>query len=76
MTYTSGLILIRLKNQPSAHPSCKASYFSIATDTQEVAAQRMYSRLLIAYTTKQPVNIGFDNTGTCGNGYMRVYRVG
>lgn len=76
MTYTSGLILFRLKNQPGSHPSCTATYFAIATDTPEAAAQRMYSRLLVAYASKQPVNIGFDNLASCGNNYIRVYRVG
>lgn len=76
MTYSSGLVLFRLSNQPDSHPECKASYFAIATDVNSEAVQRMYSRLLIAFTTKQKVNIGFDNLSSCGNGYIRVHRVG
>lgn len=76
LTYTSGLILFRLHNQPSAHPACKATYFAIATDVKDVAVNRMLSRLLTAHTTKIPVNIGFDNLADCGNGYIRVHRVG
>ncbi|WP_064791927.1 hypothetical protein [Shewanella woodyi] len=76
MTYTSGLILFRLHNQPSSHPSCNRGYFAIATDVNDIATNRMLSRLLIAHTTKTSVNIGFDNTGDCGNGYIRVHRVG
>ena len=76
MTYTSGLILFRLHNQPSTHPSCNKTYFAIATDVKDVAVNRMLSRLLTAHTTKTPVNIGFDNAGDCGNGYIRVHRVG
>ena len=76
MTYTSGLILFRLHNQLSSHPSCNRGYFAIATDVSDIATNRMLSRLLIAHTTKVPVNIGFDNAGDCGNGYIRVHRVG
>ncbi|MDW6005460.1 hypothetical protein SBX37_21550 [Vibrio mangrovi] len=76
MTYTSGLILFRINNQPTSHPTCKSDYFAIATDVKDVAASRMLSRLLVAHTTRAPVTIGFDNSGGCGNGYIRVYRVG
>ena len=76
MTYTNGLILFRLKNQPTSHPICNKAYFAIATDVKDVAVNRMLSRLLTAHTTKVPVNIGFDNAADCGNGYIRVHRVG
>lgn len=76
MTYSNGLILFRLKNQPSSHPTCNETYFAIATNVAETAANRMYTRLITAHTTKQPVNIGFDNAGDCGNGYIRTHRVG
>jgi hypothetical protein len=76
MTYTSGLILFRLNNQPATHPTCNTSYFAIATDTNDIATNRMLSRLLTAHTTKVPVNIGFDNTADCGNGYIKTHRVG
>jgi len=76
LTYTNGLIMFRLHNQPTEHAACKATYFAIATDVNDVAANRMLSRLLTAHTTKIPVNIGFDNAADCGNGYIRVYRVG
>ncbi|KPZ73122.1 hypothetical protein J8L86_12550 [Shewanella sp. MMG014] len=76
LTYPSGRILFKLHNQPSSHPSCKSGFFAIATDVSDKGREIMYSRLLIAYTTKQPVNIGFDNLGDCGSGYIRVHRVG
>lgn len=76
MTYTSGLVLFRLKNQPATHPECTATYFAIAVDVNDIATNRMLSRLLTAHTTKVPVNIGFDNASDCGNGYIRVFRVG
>jgi len=76
LTYSNGLILFRLKNQPVNHPECNAQYFSLATDINSVILNRMLSRLLTAYSTKTPVNIGFDNAGDCGNSYIRVHRVG
>jgi hypothetical protein len=76
MTYSSGLILFRLKNQPSAHPQCNKAYFAIATDVSEAAASRLYARLLTAHTTKTSVNIGYDSLGSCANGYIRVHRIG
>jgi hypothetical protein len=76
MTYDNGLILFTLKNQPTSHPVCKSNYFAIATNVKDIAVNRMLSRLLTAYTTKIPVNIGFDNEADCGNGYIRVHRVG
>ncbi|MDT3334959.1 hypothetical protein Q4Q49_06565 [Shewanella sp. SP1S1-7] len=76
MTYANGLILFRLHNQPSSHASCNSSYFAIATNVTDIAVSRMLSRLLVAHTTKIPVNIGFDNAGDGGDGYIRVHRVG
>jgi hypothetical protein len=76
MTYANGLVLFRLKNQPASHPTCNTTYFAIATNVTEAAANRMLSRLLTAHTTKIPVNIGFDNAADCGSGYIRTHRVG
>jgi hypothetical protein len=76
MTYANGLVLFRLKNQPTSHPTFNTTYFAIATNVTEAAANRMLSRLLTAHTTKIPVNIGFDNAADCGGGYIRTHRVG
>ncbi len=75
-SYSGGLVLFSLSTQPSSHPTCNRALFALATDLSEAAANRMYSRLLTAYTTKQAINIGYDSQGDCGNGYIRVHRVG
>lgn len=79
LTYLNGKILLRLDNQPSSHPLCKPAYFAIVSDNEK-GVDRIYARLLAAYTQKQPVNIGYDD-GTrsdseCASGYIKVHRVG
>lgn len=75
-TYPDGVILFKLNNQPTSHPVCNPAYFAISTDVADVAANRMFSRLLAAYKTGETINIGFDNAGGCANSYIRVHRVG
>lgn len=79
LTYLNGKISLRLDNQPSSHPLCKPTYFAIVFD-DEKGVDRMYARLLIAYTQKQPVNIGYDDgsrsDSECASGYIKVHRVG
>ena len=75
-SYSSGLVLFKLSNQPTSHPTCNSGLFALATDLSETAANRMYSRLLAAYTAQQAINIGYDSQGDCGNGYIRVHRAG
>jgi hypothetical protein len=83
-TYTAGLVLIILSNQPTANGGCNASYFELdppgvtgADTVNDAAFNRMYARVAQAYATGEQVNIGFDNTGTCGAwGYIRVYEIG
>jgi hypothetical protein len=79
LTYLNGNILLRLDNQPASHPLCEHTYFAIVSDNEK-GADRMYARLLAAYTQKQPINIGYDD-GTrsgsvCASGYIKVHRVG
>lgn len=78
LTYDdSNIILIQLDNQStlSNHP-CNHSYFAIDPATPEDRLDRMYSRAMLAFGSGTPINIGFDGTGNCVNGYMRVHRVG
>lgn len=75
LTYDAPFILFQLDNQPS-HPSCNASLFAIGADVDSKQADRMYARLLLAYASGKPVNIGYDGTGNCAVGYIRVHRVG
>jgi len=83
LTYNSGIILFSLDNQPTSNGSCAPQFFELdpavsGTDAAGIAAfNRMYARLLEAYTLGQPVNAGFDNTANCGAmGYITTYRIG
>jgi hypothetical protein len=84
LTYDSGIVLISLDDQPTANGSCTATFFELdpsnvanSTFANDAAGNRMYARLLEAYTLGQTVNVGFDNAANCGAmGYIRVYRIG
>lgn len=69
-------IYLRLNNQPTSHPACNPSYFVIAADVPQQRKQMMLSRLLTSYALKESINIGYDSTGGCADGYIRVHRVG
>ena len=77
-TYTDGLILIHLANQPSSHPLCNANFFAVdpGSTNDANAMNRMYARLITAYATQQPVNLGYDSQGDCVRGYIHVWRIG
>jgi len=69
-------IYIRLNNQLSSHPACNASYFVITTDVPIERRKAMLANLLTARATGEAMNIGYDSTGSCAEGYIRVHRVG
>lgn len=69
-------IYLRLVNQPATHSGCNPTYFVI---TEEVPLERrkmLFARLMMAYAMGASVNIGYDSTGDCAHGYIRVHRVG
>src|SRR5262249_34965279 len=84
MTYPNGQMLLILNNQPTSNGPCTAGYFELDPPTiagadvvNDAAFNRMYARALAAFASGVPVNIGYDNAGTCGaNGYIRIYRIG
>jgi len=76
LTYPNGLVLIHLDNQPTTHPVCTPTYFAIGTDVPSQGANRMLSRLLTAYTTKEVIKIGYDSAGGCADTYIRIHRIG
>lgn len=77
LTYTGGdQIYFILDNQPSTHPTCNASLFSIDAGVPSSRRQQVLSRLLTAHATGKPVNIGYDSQGDCSHSYIRVHRVG
>lgn len=69
-------IYVILKNQPSNHHACNPNYFVIPASVPYERRQMLLSRLLTAYASKEVVNIGYDATGNCANGYIQIYRVG
>lgn len=76
-TYPSGVLLIHLVNQPTAHPTCNASYFAVDPGSMDAnAMNRMYARLLASYSMQEPINIGYDSQGDCVDGYIHVWRIG
>jgi hypothetical protein len=78
-TYTNGMVLFSLANQPTSNGSCNATNFEVdVSDTvSDAAFNRMYARLAEAYALGETVNVGYDNTGSCAiSGYIQVYRIG
>jgi hypothetical protein len=75
--YEGGIVMFELNNQPASNGSCNHTQFEIdpANNTDAVLG-RMYARLLLAYSTQQPVNVGYDNAGCGTNGYIHAYEVG
>ena len=79
LTYNSGAVLFMLDNQPAANGACNAVFFEVdpGNTAGDAAFNRMYARLLEAYSLGQTVHIGFDNAANCGvMGYITVYRIG
>lgn len=72
----SDSIYFALTNQPSSHPGCASHYFVITGATTADRRKAMLSNLLIARTTREPITIGYDDTGDCAEGFIRVHRVG
>jgi len=72
----SDRIHLRLLNQPTSHPACSSVYF--VSDDRITADRRkaILARLLTAYATHEVINIGYDSTGDCADGFLRVHRAG
>lgn len=69
-------ILFRLGNQPTSHPSCDPAYFVLSYEIPETRRKAMVAMLLAARISGEPINIGYDNSGSCANGMIRVYEIG
>lgn len=69
-------IYLRTDNMPASHPVCKTNYFVISADVPQERRQMLMSRLMMAYASKEEVNIGYDKDGNCIHGYMRAHRAG
>jgi hypothetical protein len=69
-------IYFRLQNQPSSHSGCNAGYFALSASTPATRLNRLLARLLAAQATGEVVNIGYDGSGDCVDGFIRAHRVG
>jgi hypothetical protein len=78
LTYSyTDRVLIRLKNQPTSHPECNSSYFSIGHDVSAENRKSMLARAMLSYSQGTSLNIGYDKNGGCSpHSYIKVYRVG
>lgn len=77
LTYTvDGRIYFQLDNQPTSHPTCNRDLFSIDASVPDSIRSQLVARLLVAYTSGKPVNIGYDSQGDCSHTRIRVHRVG
>ena len=74
--YDTGLVLVRLQNQPTSHPACQPGYFAMDTALDPDIRAMMLSRALVARASGQPINIGYDNAGSCAQGYIRLHQIG
>jgi tRNA A37 threonylcarbamoyltransferase TsaD len=78
LTYThSDEILITVSGQPTSHPIC-TSFDHMAIDTAIPSERRqvVLSRILLAYASGTPVNIGYDSKDECIGSRVKIYRVG
>jgi len=78
LTYThSNELLIRVEGQPNSHPIC-TNFDFIAIDPSIPAERRqvVLSRILLAYASGKPVNIGYDSKDECVGSRIKIYRVG
>lgn len=69
-------IYFYLKNQPTTHPTCNPSFFVVDATIPADRRKLIFARLALAYATQENLNIGYDNTSDCAQGYIRVHRVG
>jgi hypothetical protein len=77
MTYADvDYIYVQLNTQPSTHPSCNPGYFVISGSVPAERRKAMFAQLMVAKVAGDPINLGYDNTGDCADGYIRVHRVG
>jgi len=71
----SDSVYFRLSNQPTTHPGCSPAYF-VLTGVPEARLNRLVARLMEAKATEEVLNIGYDSSGDCAEGYIRAHRIG
>jgi hypothetical protein len=77
LTYTDAdYVFFRLDNQPASHPACNPNFFVLSASLPAERRKQILVRLLVAKTSGESINVGYDNTGDCTDGYIHVHRVG
>ncbi len=75
ITYTEQDDILFTIESPPQLSQC-GPYFLILGTLPDARRAQLLSRLLTAYSSNSPINIGYDGS-TCGpGGYFRVFRVG
>jgi hypothetical protein len=74
--YDDGMVLVTLDNQPTSHPVCNPSYFATDATLDPDIRAMLLSRALVAKSSGETVQIGYDNAGNCANGYIRIHEIG
>lgn len=74
--YDDGRVLVRLENQPTAHPVCNPEYFAIDSTMDPNIRAMLLSRVLVAKASNETVNIGYDGQGNCSHSFLRLHEVG
>jgi hypothetical protein len=75
-TYTDTDSIYVNVSSPPAHSACNNSYFVVSGAIPADRRKAILARLLLAKATGESVNFGYDGTGDCAEGYIRVHRVG
>ena len=76
LTYAETDSLYILVSAPPAHSGCSNAHFVISGAVPADRRKAMLARLLLAKATGEALNLGYDATGDCAEGYIRVHRVG
>lgn len=76
LTYTETDSIYIMVSAPPAHSGCSNAFFVIPSTTTPDRRKILVARLLLAKATNETVNLGYDGTGDCADGYIRVHRIG
>lgn len=75
-TYTDTDSIYINVSSPPAHSACNNSYFVVSGSIPLERRKAILAQLLIARTTRETINFGYDATGDCAESYIRVHRIG
>lgn len=76
LTYTETDAIYITVSSPPAHSGCNNSFFVIPSTTTTDRRKILMARLMLAKAANETINFGYDGTGDCADGYIRVHRIG